>query len=143
MANSWMILWKTLIKVFLVLSLTYELANLRPPHSSTLSVSQQLFDIKKVKTSSYLSKEKISHNNLKLYSYELIMETKLYGFFIFIKGNGINSFLCIKPKNQQFHETTLHILGQLKKTNHINISLTGIDYCNSRLLNKKYIRSLF
>ena len=49
---------ETFIKVFLVLSLTYELTNIRNQLSSKLSSPQHLFDVKKLKTSSYLSKEK-------------------------------------------------------------------------------------
>ena len=60
------------------------------------------------------------------------METKLQGI-------GSISHFCITPNNQQFHKPTLHF----PKTNHIDISLTGTDTCNSKLSNKKYIQLLF
>ena len=69
------------------------------------------------------------------------METKLYGVFIFLKGKEKNLYFCITPKNKQFHKPKLHFPGLklTKKTNHSDISLTGTDYCNSKLSIKKYI----
>ena len=113
-------------------SKVWTLVNIRKQLSSKLSSSQRLFDIKKVNNLSYLSKVKniSSHINPS-------WKPSFKVFLIFLKRNGINSFFCIEPQERQFHEPTLHFPRQLKKANHIDISLTGSDYCNSKLSNKK------
>ena len=68
------------------------------------------------------------------------METTLYGFFIFLKENGKNSYFCITPKNQQFRKPTFPRIT--KKTNRIDISLTGTDNYHSKLSNKSDIHLL-
>ena len=70
------------------------------------------------------------------------METKLYGFLILLKETGEVLIFAKHPKISSF--LRLHnISPDNKKTNHIDISLTGTDYCNSKLSNKKYIHLFF
>ena len=57
-------------------------------------------------------KKKISCKSyLKLYLILIHHQTKLCGFFIFRKENGINSYFYITTKNQLFHEPTLNFPG--------------------------------
>ena len=74
------------------------------------------------------------------------MEAKLYGFLFFLKETGFIHFFFFFLHNTQNsvvwwdYITCCRIT---KKTNPIDISLTGTDNCNSVRSDKKYIHLLF
>ena len=115
-ANSLIFVWK--IKVFyqsfscaLFLSAFWTLTNIQL--SSKLPFPQcKCLMLKKWRHRVISVKKKISCKSyLKLYLILIHHQTKLYGFFLFRKENGINSYFYITTKNQQFHEPALNFPG--------------------------------
>ena len=108
------------IKVFyqsfscaLFLSTFWTLTNMQKQLSSKLPFPQyKRLMLKKWRHRVISVKKKISCKSyLKLYLILIHHQTKLCGFFIFRKENGINSYFYITTKNQLFHELTLNFPG--------------------------------
>ena len=85
------------------------------------------------------------NNNLKLNLILTHHGSQALRFFIFLKGNGVYSFFSFLHKTQNSVVWWDYITFSriTKKTNHIDISLTGTDNCNSVRFDKKYIHLLF